>query len=104
MKEISQEEFERLVQDLIDGKITKSELAKQLNTTVKTLNYKIDELAGTNPELYDLYLTRHKRRKKEEKIEYDLLVNSFDTGVRPKRSGLQEREEEVKETLKQLVE
>lgn len=52
MKQVSQEEFEGYIRDLIDGKTTKTAIAKKLGTSVKKVNYMIDELATTNQPLY----------------------------------------------------
>lgn len=163
MKQIDQKDFESLVKDFVDGKITKQELTEKLETTVKTLNYKISELANTNPGLYrsfikkipyvprnihidiealaiavirygreetseklgisirtisrkvkelkhinpglyELYRTRHKKRTEKQREEFELLLDSFDTGVIPKRSGLLERQKEIEETLKKFNE
>ena len=52
MKQVSQQEFEGYVRKLIDGKTTKTAIAKKLETGIKKVNYMIDELATTNPTLY----------------------------------------------------
>lgn len=52
MKQVSQEEFEDYIRDLIDGKTTKTAIAKKLETSVKKVNYMIDDLATTNEKLY----------------------------------------------------
>lgn len=52
MKQISQEQFEEYIRLLIDGKTTKTKIAKILETSVKKVNYMIDDLATTNKELY----------------------------------------------------
>ena len=52
MKQISQEEFEGYIRELINEKTTKTAIAKKLETNIKKVNYMIDELATTNQELY----------------------------------------------------
>lgn len=56
MKQISQEEFERCIEMLVDKKITKVKLAKELETDPRTLDNRIQELVVFNPELYGRYL------------------------------------------------
>ena len=52
MKQVSQEQFEEYIRLLIDGKTTKTKIAKILETSVKKVNYMIDDLATSNKELY----------------------------------------------------
>lgn len=52
MKEITQEEFEQSIRDVIDGKCTRIELQKRYHMDRITLNSKIQELYVHNIELY----------------------------------------------------
>ena len=45
MLEVSREEFEEKIQDLIDGKTTRKKLIKELETDSRTLNNKIREMS-----------------------------------------------------------
>lgn len=75
MKQISQAEFESLVEILIDGKITRKKLAKGLDTDIRTLNNKITELSIYNPELYEKYVQKFPYRPKTRRdIDFEALV------------------------------
>ena len=52
MIEISQKDFESKIQDIIDGKLTRGHLTKDLQTDTRTLNNKIQELSVNNEKLY----------------------------------------------------
>ena len=52
MKQVSNEEFESFIRDLIAKKTTKRDIARELGTSVKKINYMIDDLAQTNLPLY----------------------------------------------------
>ena len=56
MKEITQEEFESIVKDIIAGKKSKAMVIKELHTEARTLNNKIQELSMLNPELYEEFV------------------------------------------------
>lgn len=49
---INQMEFEKLIQQVIDGEISRKEISKQYHMATRTINSKITELAITNPKLY----------------------------------------------------
>ena len=75
MKNISNAELESLIQDLIDKKITRKELAKQLNTDLRKLHKTINEVSQTNPELYVKYITVFPYQPKvREDIDYEALI------------------------------
>jgi len=75
MKNISNTELESLIQDLIDGKITRKDLAKQLETDIRTLHKKIIEVSQTNPELYKKYVEVHPYQPKvREDIDFEALI------------------------------
>ena len=75
MLEVSREEFEEKIQDLIDGKTTRKKLIKELETDSRTLNNKIREMSEYNPELYSSFITKHPYRTKERNdLDYEALV------------------------------
>ncbi len=58
MIKIEQKDFEDKVQQIIDGKTTRTKLIKELKIDRVTLNYKIQELVVFNPELYRKFITK----------------------------------------------
>ena len=58
MIKIEQKDFEDKVQQIIDGKTTRTKLIKELKIDRITLNYKIQELVVFNPELYRKFITK----------------------------------------------
>ena len=75
MLEISQEEFEAKVQDIIDGKTTRVKLIKELKVDRMTLNTKIQELAVYNPELYRAFVIKFPYRPREyTHIDYEAVI------------------------------
>lgn len=73
MIEISQQEFENCIKDLINKKITRVELAKKLETDIRTL---INKIYGINNiELLEQYIKIYPYRPKENKnIDYEALI------------------------------
>ena len=75
MKQITQLEFEGYVEALIEGKISKVKLAKQLETDVRTLDNKIQELSAINPKLYERYIKKLPYKQKEyTHIDFEALL------------------------------
>ena len=75
MKNISNQEFEALIQDLIDRKITRKNLAKKLETDLRTLHKKITQVSETNSELYKKYVELLPYQpKSREDIDYEALI------------------------------
>ena len=75
MIEISQQEFEAKVQDIIDGKTTRANLIKELKIDKITLNTKIQELAVYNPELYREFVVKFPYRPREyTHIDYEAVI------------------------------
>ena len=76
MIKISQQEIEIKIQELIDGKISKMGLAKELQTDIRTLNNKIiEEISVYNPDLYIEYLKKFPYKQKErDDLDYEALV------------------------------
>ena len=58
MKEITDQEFENYVEQIIAEKLTLKNLCAILHTSYSTLNAKITSLEKTNPELYGRYITK----------------------------------------------
>ena len=58
MQKISQQEFEVVIQNLIDGNTTKDKIQKELKTDIRTLNRKIREMSEKNPTLYEEYIKK----------------------------------------------
>lgn len=75
MIEISQEEFEQKVQEIIDGKLSRKQLTKILKTDTRTLNNKIQELVVYNSDLYMEFIKKFPYKSKERTdIDYEALV------------------------------
>lgn len=75
MKKISQEEFENLVQSLINRETTRKKLAKTLETDIRTLNSRIRKLSEENDELYKKYIKKFPYKPKiREDIDFEALV------------------------------
>lgn len=75
MINISQEEFESKIEMLINGKITKVKLAKELKTDIRTLDFRIQEMSVSNPELYESYISvLPYKQKGYDHIDFEALV------------------------------
>ena len=75
MIKISQEEFESKVQDIIDGKTTRTQLQIELRVDKNTLNNKIQELVVYNPKLYRAFVQKFPYRPREyTHIDYEALL------------------------------
>lgn len=75
MIEITQEEFEARIKDVIAGKVSRTKLAKELKTDTRTLNNKIQELATYNIELYLSFIKKYPYKQKErDDIDYEALI------------------------------
>lgn len=73
MVEISQQEFENCIKDLINKKTTKVELAKKLKTDIRKLANKIYEI--DNKELLNQYIKMYPYKPaKNENIDYEALI------------------------------
>ena len=66
MEQISQEEFERYVEAIIRGDMSRTQVIKELQTEARTLNNRIHELILTNPELHRRYVEKHPYKPREE--------------------------------------
>ena len=58
MIEITQQEFENILQAIIEGKTTRTKLLKELKIDKVTLNRKIQELLVYNPDLYHSFIAK----------------------------------------------
>lgn len=56
---IEQEKFEELIQQIIDGKITRKEISIRYRIAIRTINDRITKLATTNPELYRKFIDKY---------------------------------------------
>lgn len=82
MKNLSNQEFEEKVQELIDRKITRKELAKELETSMRTLNDKITKLSETNPDLYAEFIKIFPYKPKSIEIDIEALaVQVIENGI-----------------------
>lgn len=82
MKKLSNKEFEEKVQELIDKKITRKELATQLETSMRTLTKKITELSKTNPNLYTEFITVYPYKPKSINVDIEnLAVQVIKNGI-----------------------
>ena len=78
---ISDEEFEKLVQKVIDGEITRKEIEKEYHTSMRTINNRITKLADTNPKLYKEFINKFPYQEKERKdITPELILIKFASG------------------------
>lgn len=75
MKNISNEELETLIQDLIDKKISRKDLVKYLGTELRTLHKTIIRVSQTNPELYKEYVKVFPYQPKaRQDIDFEALI------------------------------
>lgn len=75
MIQISQEEFESKIQDVIDGKTTRVKLLLELKTDRITLNNRIQELVVYNPELYQAFIEKFPYKPREyTHIDYEAII------------------------------
>lgn len=75
MKKISNDEFKYYIERVLNKEISLTDLAKELETTIRTLHEKIQKMFKTDPELYDRYvLDRPYRQKKCTSIDFEALT------------------------------
>lgn len=75
MIDISQEDFESIIKDIIDGKCTRTELLKELKTDRVTLNNKIQELVVVNNALYMQFISKFPYVPREyTHIDYEAMI------------------------------
>lgn len=91
MIEISQDEFEQKIQEVIDGKYTRADLIKQLKVDRITLNNKIQELYITNPELYLQFIRKFPYKPREyTHIDYEaMIIDIMKKGYKKKEAAEQ---------------
>ena len=102
---INQMEFEKLIQQVIDGEISRKEISKQYHMATRTINSKITELAITNPKLYQDFIHKFPFRPKEithinfveltkkimkEEGELGTIINLYDISIRTFHRRLRE--------------
>lgn len=98
-------EFEKLIQQVIDGEISRKEISKQYHMATRTINSKITELAITNPKLYQDFIHKFPFRPKEithinfveltkkimkEEGELGTIINLYDISIRTFHRRLRE--------------
>lgn len=95
MIEISQTEFENKVKDLIDGKITRKGLAKELNTDLRTLYGRINQLSVSNRQLYKEYIEKYPYKPKKISIsdmdEFAIMIIDSDVKTVGNKLGISMR-------------
>lgn len=75
MKQISQEEFEQSIQDIIDGKCYRVDLQKRYHMDRVTLNNRIQELYVQNIDLYMAFIRKFPYKPREyTHINYRAMV------------------------------
>ena len=74
MIEVKQEEFEKLIKQIIEGKKSETSVIKELKTESRTFNNKIQELSIKNPELYVEFISVRPYKPKERK---DINIRGF---------------------------
>lgn len=78
MKDISQEEFEKYIEMVANGSISRKALAKELETDLRTLKNKIQSMSESNPELYQRYIQKYPyKTKRREDIDAVLLATEM---------------------------
>ena len=65
MRQVSQEEFERYVEEMIAGNMSRIALAQLMETDLRTLKNKLQEVVATNPALYQRYIEKFPYKPKE---------------------------------------
>ena len=82
MRKVSQEEFESLRREIIDGKKSKASVIRDLQTESRTFNNKIQEMSITNPDLYREFIKVHpyKPRERKDINIVGLLIELLKTG------------------------
>ena len=76
MIKLSEAEFEAKIQDVIAGRMSRVDLAKELQTDIRTLNKKIiEEIGVNNPSLYIEYIKKFPYKQKErDDLDYEALI------------------------------
>lgn len=75
MIEISQEDFESKIQEVIEGKTTRANLIIELKTDSRTLNNRIQELSAYNPDLYLSFIKKYPYESRgRDDIDYEALI------------------------------
>lgn len=75
MKEMTSEEFEKLIQEMIDGKKKIKDGTAELETDYRTFHRRVMELSTQNPELYRQYVIRFPYKPKQlTHIDYEALL------------------------------
>ena len=83
MIEISQDEFEIGIQDVVDGKTTREKLMKNWHMGADKLNTRIQELKVYNSKLYEKFIKKFPYRPREythidyEAVIIDILKNGY---------------------------
>lgn len=67
MKQITDQEFEEYIREMIEGKKTRRQVVDELETEHRTLYNKIELLSATNPELYQEYIKQYPFTPRERK-------------------------------------
>lgn len=105
MKEITDEEFYKKIEDVIEGRISRNKLVKELETDSRTLNNKIQKLSVYNPELYSKFIEKFPyKSKSRDDIDFEALaieivkrgmtmndvIQKYDVGERTVRRRIKE--------------
>lgn len=78
---ISEKEFEKLIQDVIDEKITRTYISKEYKIGMRTINKKITNLEQTNINLYKAFIEKFPFQEKEKKeITAEMLLVNIVSG------------------------
>ena len=83
MRKVSQVEFENLIREIIDGKRSKANVIKELQTESRTFNNKIQEMSITNPDLYREFIKvlPYKPRERKDINIVGLVTELLKTGT-----------------------
>ena len=75
---MNQKEFENLIEQVIERKITRKEISSKYHIAPRTINKKITQLAKTNPNLYERFISIYPFQPKEiTHIDFTQLTKSI---------------------------
>ncbi len=75
MKQVTEQEFEQYIEEIIQGNKSRKKVIKELETDSRTLKANIQKLAETNPELYGRFIKKFPYKTKARTgINYKGLI------------------------------
>lgn len=76
MKEITQEEFEQYITDMLKEGKTRSQMKDELQTSYRTFGKRVQALSATNPALYQQYIEKYPYKPKSRRD-----INIIEIGI-----------------------